>query len=69
MFLENKLNGWLNEASIERKKQERRSFQMGDPIESMFFVLEGISAFKVEQNGQYKEMGRVEKGTISGALP
>ena len=33
----------------------------------MFFMLDAISAFRIEQNGQYREIGRIEKGTISGA--
>ncbi len=59
----------VERGEYREEKAGEKIISKGDPIESMFFVLEGISAFKVEQNGQYKEMGRVEKGTISGALP
>lgn len=41
----------------------------GDPIERMIIMLEGLVSFKMEQNGQFKELGRVEPGDISGALP
>lgn len=44
-------------------------FQRGDPIDRLIIVLEGSTSFKMEQNGQYKELGRLKKGDISGALP
>ena len=39
--------GELREASARSK-----IITAGDPIDHMFFVLEGISAFRLEQNGQ-----------------
>ena len=44
-------------------------FKRGDPVDKLIIVLEGMTSFKLEQNGQYKELGRLNKGDISGALP
>lgn len=61
---------WVVErGDMREEKAGENLINRGDPIDNMFFMLEGVSAFRMEQNGQYKEMGRVEKGTISGALP
>lgn len=44
-------------------------FHQGDPIDRLFFILDGTLTFRLQRNGQYKEMGRLEPGDISGALP
>lgn len=44
-------------------------FKKGDEINKLFLVLEGMTSFRIEQNGQYKELGGLKKGDISGALP
>jgi signal transduction histidine kinase len=44
-------------------------FHKGDPIDKLFMIVDGLLAFRIEQNGNYKEIGRFERGAISGALP
>ncbi len=61
---------WVVERGELRQEQAgNKIITSGEPIDHMFFMLEGVSAFRLEQNGQYKELGRIEVGTISGALP
>ena len=59
---------WVAERGELCKEQAgNRIISSGEPIDHMFFMLDAISAFRIEQNGQYREIGRIEKGTISGA--
>ncbi len=44
-------------------------FNQGDPIDRLFLVLDGTLTFRLQRNGQFKEMGRLERGDISGSLP
>lgn len=44
-------------------------YKRGDPVDKLTILLEGLAAFRMEQNGQYKEMIRFVKGDITGALP
>ncbi|MCE7991053.1 MAG: cyclic nucleotide-binding domain-containing protein [Roseivirga sp.] len=44
-------------------------FKRGDPIDKLIIVLEGITAFRMVQNGEYKLLGQMKGGDISGALP
>lgn len=44
-------------------------FNQGDPIDKLFFVLDGTLSFRLQRNGQFKEVGRLVKGDISGSLP
>lgn len=44
-------------------------YKRGDPVDKLTILLEGHAAFRMEQNGQYKEMLRFVKGDITGALP
>lgn len=44
-------------------------FRRGDPIDTLIMIMEGSTAFRMTQNGQYKTMGQLGKGDISGALP
>lgn len=45
------------------------AFVKGDPIQYMAIVLEGNISVKVERNGQFIEVSKIEKGGITGALP
>lgn len=44
-------------------------FRRDDPIEYMYVVLEGGVQFRLEQNGQFREISVVHPGGISGTLP
>lgn len=44
-------------------------FKKGDPIDNLIMILEGRTAFRMVQNGQYKFLGQLKAGDISGALP
>lgn len=44
-------------------------FNRGDNIDRLFIMLEGATNFMMERNGQYMEVGRMDAGDISGALP
>ncbi|MFY0592189.1 ATP-binding protein [Roseivirga sp.] len=44
-------------------------FKKGDTIDTLFIMFEGSISFMMERNGQYMEMGRINAGDISGALP
>jgi len=61
---------WVIERGEYREYKAGESyFKPGDPIDKLIFVLEGIITFKMEQNGQFKELGRLTEGAITGALP
>ena len=44
-------------------------FKRGDSIDRLLFLIEGLFSMKMEQNGQYKELARIEEGEVTGALP
>lgn len=44
-------------------------FTKGSPIDRLIIMLEGEAVFRLEQNGQYREVGRWNAGEVSGALP
>lgn len=44
-------------------------FKKGDPVDHAHFVLEGKLSIRVEQSGQFREAGQVNKGEITGTLP
>lgn len=44
-------------------------FTKGSAIDKLIIMLKGEAVFRLEQNGQYREVGRWEEGNVSGALP
>lgn len=61
---------WLIEKSSVVELQDGDVFfKKGDPIDATHFVLEGKLSFRIEQAGQFREVGQVEKGGITGTLP
>lgn len=61
---------WLVEKSSFKKLLEGDFiFKRGDSIDTLFVVLEGKIEIKLEQHGQYKSIGTIEKNGISGLLP
>lgn len=61
---------WVVErGELQEYKAGEAYFNRGDAIDKLMFVLEGTTSFKMEQNGQFKEVGRLTSGAISGALP
>lgn len=61
---------WVVErGELQTFKAGDKFFQQGDAIDRMFIMLEGATNFMMERNGQYMEVGKIETGDISGALP
>ncbi len=50
-------------------KAGEQVFRKGDRIDRLIILIEGVISLKIEQNGQYKELGRLEKGEFTGSLP
>lgn len=44
-------------------------FTKGDAIDKLFIILDGEVDIRLEQNGNYKLVGKIQKNGISGALP
>lgn len=44
-------------------------FKKGDPIDKMHIILSGSFVMKIQQNGQFRVVGSLEQGMISGTLP
>lgn len=44
-------------------------FQKGDPLDHMHFIVEGRLAFRVEQKGNYREVGQLGVNSVTGTLP
>jgi len=44
-------------------------FKRNDPIEYMYILLEGALQFRLEQNGQFREISTLLSGGIGGTLP
>lgn len=59
----------VDRGELQFFKSGEAYFNRGDSIDKLMFILEGITSFKMEQNGQFKEIGRLTEGNISGALP
>ncbi len=66
---EHQLKWVVERAELETFEKGGLFFHKGDRIDKLFILMDGLLAFRIEQNGQYKEIGRFEKGDISGALP
>lgn len=61
---------WVVErGTLEELKAGDEFFKRGDAIDRMFIVLEGTTNFMMERNGQYLEVGKIQKGDITGSLP
>lgn len=61
---------WVVErGELQEFKAGLEFFKRGDAIDRMFIILEGATSFMMERNGQYMEVGKMETGDISGALP
>ena len=61
---------WIVERGELNEIQEgEKYFKKGSPIDRLIIMLEGHAVFKLEQNGQYREVGRWDAGQVSGALP
>ncbi|OEK00732.1 hypothetical protein BFP97_04055 [Roseivirga sp. 4D4] len=61
---------WVVErGELQEFKTGETFFNRGDSIDRLFIMLEGATNFMMERNGQYMEVGRINAGDISGALP
>lgn len=61
---------WMVErGKVDTAKAGELVFQREDAIDMMTALLEGAVSLRIELNGNYRELGRIEKGEISGELP
>ena len=61
---------WIVErGEINHIQEGEKYFTKGSPIDRLIIMLKGHAVFRIEQNGQYREVGRWEAGQVSGALP
>ncbi len=61
---------WLIERGDCRSfKEGDMLFKKDDPIENMYIILEGALQFRLEQNGQFREIAQQKQGGIGGTLP
>ena len=61
---------WMVEkGEVNKLKAGEIAFKKGDSIDQMIALLEGAVAIRIEMNGNYRELGRIEEGEITGSLP
>lgn len=61
---------WLiANSEVAELKEGDVFFKQGDPLDHTHFVLEGTLSFRLEQAGQFREVGQVPYGKITGTLP
>ncbi len=66
---EDQLQWILDNSTYESRDVGEFLFETGDPIDTMFIMLEGEVEIRVERKGQYKNVATMHKNTVSGALP
>jgi len=66
---EDQLNWLLDKSEIRCLQPGDKAFSPGDPTDHMFIILEGKMRLWMDQNGTSREIGRMEKGDVSGLLP
>lgn len=59
----------LDRGEIQSHKAGDFYIKKGDEIDRMIILLKGNLSLKMEQNGQFKELARMEVGEVSGLLP
>ncbi len=59
----------LDNATCLSLKEGEFLFRKGDPIDTMSIILSGSFSIKVEQNGNYRFVSKIEKNSITGNLP
>ncbi|OEK04823.1 ATP-binding protein [Roseivirga misakiensis] len=65
----NQIEWVVDRGELFEVKVGENFFNRGDSIDSLIIMLEGSISFMMERNGQYMEIGRINGGDISGALP
>jgi len=61
---------WIvDRGEIDEIAEGEKYFTKGSAIDRLIIMLKGQAIFKMEQNGEYREVGRWEAGQVSGALP
>ena len=63
------LNWILANSTYRTLEVGEHLFEKGDPIDTMYILLEGEVDIRVERKGQYKSVATIRKNAISGALP
>ncbi len=66
---ETQLRWLLDNGELKSFPEGAKVFVKGDPIMYLIIVVEGSISVKVERNGNFMEVFKVEKGEISGILP
>ncbi len=66
---EDQLQWILDNSTHTTREVGEYLFEKGDPIDTMYLMLEGEVEIRVERKGQYKNVATIRKNEISGALP
>lgn len=66
---ENQLRWLVEKGKVAAFQDGDKVFSKGDPIDQMRVLLKGEVNFFVEQNGNLRNIGTIEKGEITGRLP
>ena len=66
---EKQLEWLIKESTIEKLEKGEYIFRPGQPIENMYVLLEGKLVLQVQQKGQFRDLGNLSVGSITGALP
>ena len=61
---------WLiDKGKVENLQEGERIFDVGDPIDKLFIILEGKARICILQNGQLRNLVTYESGSVTGYLP
>ena len=66
---EDQLQWILDNSTHTTREVGEYLFEKGDPIDTMYIMLEGEVEIRVERKGQYKNVATIRKNEISGGLP
>ena len=66
---DDQLNWLAEKGSLEDFPQAEHLFISGQPADKMIIVVEGVFRVYIKRTDAYKEVGRIEKGHITGLLP
>lgn len=66
---EDQLKWLVEKGTVNAYRDGDRVFKKGEPIDNLRILLKGEANFYVEQNGNLRHLGTIEKGEITGMLP
>lgn len=59
----------LQKGTTIQLQKEEKLFEVGDPVDKLFILLEGSLRMCLPQNGKFREFGILQKGAVTGYLP